>query len=904
MDDGIDVTVSLTDEFSDSANRVAQAMNQLKTSFSSITDNVKQLGKSFSEDLGKSFDTVTKYAGYVGTSLVGAFGLLAREVIHQSEELVHLNEVTGISIERLQELGLAAQTHGSSLEGMAQGMRRMSMMATQAAEGSTRAEAAFEKLGVSIYDSNGNLKETNELFNDVANGFANIQGHTEKVSLAMELFGRAGANLLPVLEQGAEGFDKYGKMAQGLGIIMSKDAVEASEKLKNEWGVLLQVGKALVAEGLMYIEDHMPVLIDWFIKIESAVVGVRHGWRDLLTDTSALGGALIAFGKNLYAVWQAMNFDFSGIEKMRTLGDIWDEASAKMKKGHAENDALAKDEQIQVDALGVKLQNVITVIRGVGEASKEAGKEVEKMVDPLEKLTGQFQKSSDMYMKTGDATAYYKENVKSAQKALEDYARTVSVDTATPQQIKNIENLRAAFEQAKKEEEHYTSGQQEAKRQSEEFNRMLVEGANLAKEYGMALDGMDLADIAEEAQETGKSMSQMFKEMEEAKNTTLLGGLDSALRDFSKKIADMKGLFLNFFNSIESGMSKAFESMMESGGKWTDAMKGFFDDIKKSFYKMVSDMVSREIMAQIFGGAGGGFGSFFGGGGGSMNPTQAAAAAAGGGGGGGGLMSGGGGLLGGLVGGIGSLFGIGGAGGQASGLDVNGNADYNAELAQMAGGGSSGLSLGGLGLGLAGTAMGTGLAIQGVKSGNVTQSTLGGALAGFSLGATVGSIIPGIGTVIGGVVGAIGGAITGFISGRRKKRKKKREAAAAAAAAAAQQAAMNNEARLLVKEDIQNKFGGGNAITDEVENISKLLSGDVSDDEIAKLGGAQAIIQNAQGIQAQSAVNATNNKTVNVGAPVINVSVGSIGDNYDAASLAQDLGYHLVNTIQAGAAGV
>jgi hypothetical protein len=115
---------------------------------------------------------------------------------------------------------------------------------------------------------------------------------------------------------------------------------------------------------------------------------------------------------------------------------------------------------------------------------------------------------------------------------------------------------------------------------------------------------------------------------------------------------------------------------------------------------------------------------------------------------------------------------------------------------------------------------------------------------------------------------------------------------------------MNNEARSLIKEDITNKYSGGNAIEGEVENISKLLSGDVSDSEIAALGGAQAIIQNAQGIQNQAGVNATNNKTVNVGAPVINVSVGSIGDNYDAATLAQDLGYHLVNTIQAGAAGV
>jgi type II secretory pathway pseudopilin PulG len=200
--------------------------------------------------------------------------------------------------------------------------------------------------------------------------------------------------------------------------------------------------------------------------------------------------------------------------------------------------------------------------------------------------------------------------------------------------------------------------------------------------------------------------------------------------------------------------------------------------------------------------------------------------------------------------------------------------------------------------------MGAGLASQGIKNGNVTQSTLGGAISGAALGATIGSIIPGIGTVIGGVVGFVAGAAMGFISGRRKKRKRKAQKRAAAAAAAAQAAYENDLARELIKEDVIGKYGGGNALEGEVDTISGLMSGDVSDEELAKLGGAQQIIANAQGIKSQSGINATNNRTVNVGAPVINVSVGSIGDNYETAQLAQDLGYHLVNTINAAGAGV
>ena len=85
-EDGISVVLSLKDEF---------------------TSGIEVI-KSSVEGLSEAFEGVTSYAKLAGIAVVGALGLMAREVLSTSEELVHLSEVTGIGTERLQELGLAA----------------------------------------------------------------------------------------------------------------------------------------------------------------------------------------------------------------------------------------------------------------------------------------------------------------------------------------------------------------------------------------------------------------------------------------------------------------------------------------------------------------------------------------------------------------------------------------------------------------------------------------------------------------------------------------------------------------------------------------------------------------------------------------------------------------------------
>jgi hypothetical protein len=145
-----------------------------------------------------------------------------------------------------------------------------------------------------------------------------------------------------------------------------------------------------------------------------------------------------------------------------------------------------------------------------------------------------------------------------------------------------------------------------------------------------------------------------------------------------------------------------------------------------------------------------------------------------------------------------------------------------------------------------------------------------------------------IGTVVGGAIGAIAGGLAGFFGSSRKKKKKKREQEAALAAYNAAIA----KARMVLKQDIRNKMGGGLATEDAAGDYGRLLSGDLSADEITQFGDPAAIAANAAAVNSQTNVNAP--ITVNA----------TVSGSYDVQKLAEELSYHLQNQMGGAAGGI
>lgn len=197
------------------------------------------------------------------------------EAIENTTELAVTLEVlhqkTGIATETLSAMKYAAELSHVSFDQLGIALQRLARNMEQAARGGAGpATQAFKDLGIAVTDTNGKLRPMEDVLLQVADRFHGMDDGAKKTALAIDIFGRSGANLIPMLNQGREGIQRLEEEARRLGVTLTEDNVEAINEyhhavlqLKNAWGGLVISLTTLV----------MPVL-DGFARFLTAVIDI------------------------------------------------------------------------------------------------------------------------------------------------------------------------------------------------------------------------------------------------------------------------------------------------------------------------------------------------------------------------------------------------------------------------------------------------------------------------------------------------------------------------------------------------------------------------------------------------------------------------------------------------------
>jgi hypothetical protein len=178
---------------------ILSAVDQTRAAFQSVQGNISRLTGS-----------LRGIAGPLAAAFsVGAITSFSKSLIDAADRLKDLSESTGISAEELSRFGNAAQLNGASTEEFQAAIVKFSNAIGEAAAGSKAQKEAFDALGISIKDANGNIRPTIDLFRDVADRFSQTADGAGKLAIAQDLLGRAGSRLIPVLNQGSDALNKY-----------------------------------------------------------------------------------------------------------------------------------------------------------------------------------------------------------------------------------------------------------------------------------------------------------------------------------------------------------------------------------------------------------------------------------------------------------------------------------------------------------------------------------------------------------------------------------------------------------------------------------------------------------------------------------------------------------------------
>lgn len=174
---------------------------------------------------------------------VGALMALARSAIEAGDAMAKLSKQSGLSVATLSALKFAADQSETSIEELAKGIRFLSRNAVESAKD-------FEAIAVATRDSQGNLRKVDEVLLDVADRFARMPDGIEKTELAMRLFGKSGADLIPFLNQGRAGIQELMQEAQRLGVVMSEDFAKAADSF-NDNMAKVKAGGASLLQGVI-----------------------------------------------------------------------------------------------------------------------------------------------------------------------------------------------------------------------------------------------------------------------------------------------------------------------------------------------------------------------------------------------------------------------------------------------------------------------------------------------------------------------------------------------------------------------------------------------------------------------------------------------------------------------------
>jgi len=141
------------------------------------------------------------------------------------KEVKLLQRYTGDTAEEMSKLRFAAEESGVSAETLAMGLGKMSKAAS-----STAGEKKFEAIGISVKDMNGHMKSASDIFTEVAGKLGGMQNGVEKTNAIMQIFGRSGMELAPLLNKGADGIAKFKEEAQKFGLVLGQDNLDAIQK--------------------------------------------------------------------------------------------------------------------------------------------------------------------------------------------------------------------------------------------------------------------------------------------------------------------------------------------------------------------------------------------------------------------------------------------------------------------------------------------------------------------------------------------------------------------------------------------------------------------------------------------------------------------------------------------------
>lgn len=200
-------------------------------------------------------------AGLASAAATGgvAIGALTKQAINFADEIGKTAQKIGMTSESLSKLEYAAKLSDVSL-----GQLQVSL--GQLSKNMQSGNDAFTALGINVTNAQGYLRSTEEVLLDIAERFAGMQDGAGKTALAMQIFGRSGADLIPMLNAGRDGIAQMTDEASRFGLEISTRTSKSAEGFNDNLTRITSLFTGLANTIAEKSAPRMKEMTDRFIK--------------------------------------------------------------------------------------------------------------------------------------------------------------------------------------------------------------------------------------------------------------------------------------------------------------------------------------------------------------------------------------------------------------------------------------------------------------------------------------------------------------------------------------------------------------------------------------------------------------------------------------------------------------
>ena len=291
---------------------------QLRKGVDQAAAQIDKLTKAFGAIAGA---VVLKELGGMALDAASKLGEFVMRGAEAADKMGKLAQSVGVPVEALSRLDYAAGMSGVSTEQLGVALNKLNKNLAEAGAGGKHQTAMFEALGVAVKDTGGNVRSTEAVFADLADVFADMPDDASKSALAMEVFGKAGADLIPLLNEGKDGLAEMSDEADRLGVTIDAKAAKAAESFNDSIDKMHRALNGVATQAIAKVGPEFAKLADEFVNSKEFANLLESSVKGLTVTLKVLASACIIVAAQVQTLQTKLIY-LDGIIQSLKKGDL------------------------------------------------------------------------------------------------------------------------------------------------------------------------------------------------------------------------------------------------------------------------------------------------------------------------------------------------------------------------------------------------------------------------------------------------------------------------------------------------------------------------------------------------------------------------------------------------------